>query len=114
MTKKKDPVLTENQKPEPTTPLNLYQKLQLIQSQIQELIRSEENKFQKYKFFNELQVLTLLKPLLTKYRLTILFSDEESKDLVYEQQGNMHLVKYQKKCLIINSQEPEQRLTHYF
>jgi ERF superfamily protein len=116
MTKKKDPNLTEDQKvpPEPTTNLNLYQKLQLIQSQIQELIRSEENKFQKYKFFNELQVLTLLKPLLTKYRLTILFSDEENKEFSCEQQGNMYLVKYQKKCLIINSQEPEQRLTHYF
>ena len=96
-----------------TTP-NIYQKLQLIQSQIKELIRSEENKFQKYKFFNELQVLTLLKPLLEKYKLTILFSDEESKDFTCESVGNMYLVKYQKKCLLINSENLEEQLTYYF
>src|ERR671929_167851 len=69
---------------EETPQLNIYQKLQKIQSEVKELIRSEENKFQKYKFFNELQVLQLLKPLLTKYRLTILFSDEESKEFSCE------------------------------
>ena len=33
--------------------LNIYTKLQLIQSEVKELIRTEENKFQKYKFFKE-------------------------------------------------------------
>jgi len=37
--------------------LNIYTKLQLIQSEVKELVHTEENKFQKYKFFNELQVL---------------------------------------------------------
>ncbi|CAG8841727.1 38203_t:CDS:2, partial [Gigaspora margarita] len=36
-------------------PANIYHKLHLIQSEVKELIRTEENKFQKYKFFNELQ-----------------------------------------------------------
>ncbi|CAG8441179.1 9184_t:CDS:2 [Cetraspora pellucida] len=67
---------------------NLYQKLTLIQSQIKELIRTEENKGQKYKFFNELQVLNLLKPLLEKYQLTILVSDTEDKELIYEKNND--------------------------
>ncbi|CAG8807572.1 8901_t:CDS:2, partial [Dentiscutata erythropus] len=74
--------------------LNIHQKLHLIQSQIKELIRTEENKFQKYKFFNELQVLNLLKPLLEKYHLIILLSDDETKEFSCEQVGNMYLVKY--------------------
>ncbi|KLL05227.1 MAG: single-stranded DNA-binding protein [Mycoplasmataceae bacterium RV_VA103A] len=94
--------------------LNLYQKLHLIQSQIKELIRTEENKFQKYKFFNELQVLNLLKPLLEKYHLTILLSDDETKEFSCEQVGNMYLVKYGKKCLIINGEQPEEQLVFYF
>ncbi|CAG8669394.1 7084_t:CDS:2, partial [Cetraspora pellucida] len=74
--------LSQEQKP------NLYQKLTLIQSQIKELIRTEENKGQRYKFFNELQVLKLLKPLLEKYQLTILVSDTEDKELIYEKNND--------------------------
>ncbi|CAI2192120.1 4244_t:CDS:2 [Funneliformis geosporum] len=50
-------------------------------SEIKELIRTEENKFQKYKFFNELQVLKLLRPLLTKYKLTLLLTAGSNVDL---------------------------------
>ncbi|CAG8456794.1 27247_t:CDS:2 [Gigaspora margarita] len=63
---------------------NIYTKLHLIQSEVKELIRTEENKFQKYKFFNELQVLKLLRPLLTKYQLTILLSDDISQPFIHE------------------------------
>ena len=94
--------------------LNIYIKLQLVQKEVGELIRTEENKFQKYKFFNELQVLHLLKPLLDKYQLTILLSDEESQDFFCESVGNMYLVKYQKKCQLINSENPTEQLTYYF
>ncbi|KLL02918.1 MAG: single-stranded DNA-binding protein [Mycoplasmataceae bacterium RV_VA103A] len=111
---KKDKELSQKEAKEETTPRNLYQKLTLIQSEIKELIRTEENKGQKYKFFNELQVLNLLKPLLEKYQLTILVSDTEDKELIYEKVGNMYLVRYQKKCLLINSENPNEQLTHYF
>lgn len=94
--------------------LNIYTKLQKIQSEIQELIRTEENKFQKYKFFNELQVLQLLKPLLNKYRLTVLLSDDISQPFIHERDGKEHFVKYLKKLELVDTEIPENRLFFNF
>jgi len=94
--------------------LNIYTKLQLIQSEIKELIRTEENKFQKYKFFNELQVLKLLRPLLNKYQLTLLLSDDISQPFIHEKDGKEHFIKYLKKLEIVDSENPEQRLLFNF
>ncbi|CAG8702295.1 7536_t:CDS:1, partial [Ambispora gerdemannii] len=79
---------------QPTTTPNIYHKLHLIQAQIKELIRTEKNPHQNYFFFNELQVLQLLKPLLEKHQLTILLSDDDSKEFTCEQLGKMYFVKY--------------------
>ena len=112
----------------PTEILNIYQKLQQIQSEIKELIRTEENKFQKYFFFNELQVLKHLKPLLEKYQLTLLLSDDISQPFLHERnnlcsncslasdrkEGKEHYVKYLKKLEIVDSENPEQRLLFNF
>ena len=94
--------------------LNIYLKLQSIQSEIKELIRTEENKFQKYKFFNELQVLKLLRPLLNKYQLTLLLSDDISQPFIHEKDGKEHFIKYLKKLEIVDSENPEQRLLFNF
>jgi ERF superfamily len=94
--------------------LNVYTKLQLIQSEIKELIRTEENKFQKYKFFNELQVLKLLRPLLEKYKLTLLLSDDTSQPLIHEKEGKEHFIKYLKKLEVVDAENPEQRLLFNF
>jgi len=94
--------------------LNIYTKLQSIQSEIKELIRTEENKFQKYKFFNELQVLKLLRPLLNKYKLTLLLSDDISQPFIHEKDGKEHFIKYLKKLEIVDSESPEQRLLFNF
>ena len=94
--------------------LNIYTKLQLIQSEVKELIRTEENKFQKYKFFNELQVLKLLRPLLNKYQLTLLLSDDISQPFIHEKDGKEHFIKYLKKLEIVDSENPEQRLLFNF
>jgi ERF superfamily len=93
---------------------NIYTKLQSIQSEIKELIRTEENKFQKYKFFNELQVLKLLRPLLNKYKLTLLLSDDISQPFIHEKDGKEHFIKYLKKLEIVDSENPEQRLLFNF
>ena len=93
---------------------NIYTKLQAIQTQIKELIRTEENKFQKYFFFNELQVLQLLKPLLEKYQLTLLLSYDISQPFIHEKDGKEHYVKYLKKLEIVDSANPEQRLLFNF
>ena len=94
--------------------LNIYTKLQLIQSEVKELIRTEENKFQKYKFFNELQVLKLLRPLLNKYQLTLLLSDDISQPFIHEKDGKEHFIKYLKKLEIVDVESPEQRLLFNF
>jgi hypothetical protein len=94
--------MTKKEKVAKETPLNIYTKLQLIQSEVKELIRTEENKFQKYKFFNELQVLKLLRPLLSKYQLAILLSDDISQPFIHEKDGKEHYVKYLKKLEIVD------------
>jgi ERF superfamily len=58
---------------------NIYQKLQLIQSNIGQLTKTEENKFQKYKYVSEYEILKLLRPLLKEQHLTLTFSDEVGK-----------------------------------
>lgn len=98
----------------PTATINIYTKLQKIQSEIKELIRTEENKFQKYFFFNELQVLKLLKPLLEKYKLTLLLSDDISQPFIHEREGKEHFVKYLKKLEIIDTESPENKLLFNF
>ena len=82
--------------------LSIYAKLQKIQSEIKELIRTEENKFQKYFFFNELQILQLLKPLLQKYKLVILLSDDTNQPFIHEKDGKEHFIKYLKKLEIVD------------
>lgn len=94
--------------------MNLHAKLQKIQSEIKELIRTEENKFQKYFFFNELQILQLLKPLLEKYKLVILLSDDVSQPFIHEKEGKEHFIKYLKKLEIVDIETPENKLLFNF
>src|SRR5436853_6392960 len=94
--------------------INIYVKLQKIQSEIKELIRTEENKFQKYFFFNELQVLNLLKPHLIKHKLILLLSDDTSQPFIHEKEGKEHFIKYLKKLEIIDTENPEQKLLFNF
>jgi hypothetical protein len=105
--------MTKNQL-KSTTSLNIHSKLNQIQAQIKELIRTEENKFQKYFFFNECQVLQLLKPLLDKYQLTLLISDDISQPFVHEKDGKEHYVKYLKRLEIIDCEQPENKLYFHF
>jgi len=58
---------------------NIYQKLQAIQSQTGKINKTETNKFGNYKYFTEQQALNILKPLLTKQKLTLTFSDDLSQ-----------------------------------
>src|SRR3954454_5757339 len=98
----------------PANTINIYQKLQKIQSEIKELIRTEENKYQKYFFFNELQILQLLKPLLQKYNLVILLSDDTTQPFIHEKDGKEHFIKYLKRLEIIDTEMPENKLLFNF
>jgi hypothetical protein len=85
--------------------LSIYKKLWTIQNEIKKVVRREENKFQKYYFFNELQVLKLLKPLLEKYRVAIFLTDDSKEPFFCEQKGNFFLVRYLKRLDIIDVEE---------
>src|SRR3954470_16284662 len=90
--------------------LSIYAKLLKIQSEIKELIRTEENKYQKYFFFNELQILQLLKPLLQKYKLVILLSDDTSQPFIHEKDGKEHFIKYLKRLEVVDTDTIESPL----
>jgi hypothetical protein len=93
---------------------SIFAKLQFVQSEVKELVRTEENKFQKYHFFNELQVLRLLKPLFNKQKLVILLSDDTSQPLIHEKENKEHFVKYLKKLEIIDTEETNNKLFFNF
>ena len=54
---------------------NIYQKLHQIQSKLTHLTKTEENKYQHYKYVSEYDILKALKPLLAETKLILLFSD---------------------------------------
>jgi ERF superfamily len=54
---------------------NIYQKLHQIQSKLTHLTKTEENKFQHYKYVAEYDILKALKPLLNEQKLTLTFDD---------------------------------------
>jgi len=61
-----------------------------------------------------LQVLKLLRPLLNKYKITLLLSDDISQPFIHEKDGKEHFIKYLKKLEIVDSENPEQRLLFNF
>ncbi|HXN54555.1 MAG TPA: ERF family protein [Mycoplasmatales bacterium] len=83
--------------------MKLYKKIYFVQKEIGSLIKNEINKFQNYQYFNEYQVLTKLRPLLDKYDLLILTSDENSS-LEYQKEEKGYVIKYLKKIQIICSE----------
>jgi len=81
--------------------MKIYEKIFRIQCEVENLIKDELNKFQKYQYFNEHQVLTKLKPLLEKYSILIISSDE-NETLEYNKEEKEYLVKYLKRFKIVN------------
>ena len=109
---------------------NIYTKLHQIQSKLNHLTKTEENKFQHYKYVSEYQILTILKPLLTESKLTLTFSDEitltkyAENSISYDDENltNLYLkkedkewiVKYLKKAVLTNTENPEETLIYHF
>ena len=91
--------------------MSIYQKLFNIQNskEFRELLRTEENKFQKYMYFDERQVLEKLKPLLAKEKLLLLLSDS-SQEFLHQKEGNMYEVKYLKNLKIIDIEAEDKSL----
>jgi hypothetical protein len=114
MPKKERQSLVEDQNPK--TPRNIYNKLHHIQSKIGQLEKTRENKFQKYFYAGEYDLLKAIKPLLAEQQLLLIFSDEinETHPLWKEQIGKEWLVHYLKKAQLINAENNSEQLTYYF
>ncbi|KLL03889.1 MAG: single-stranded DNA-binding protein [Mycoplasmataceae bacterium CE_OT135] len=93
--------------------LNLYQKLQAIQSQTGQISKSELNKFQNYRYFTEQQALNILKPLLAEQKLTLTFSDEPT-NFAKEKPDKEWVINYLKYATLTNSEDPKEQLTFHF
>src|SRR4051812_42332120 len=64
----------------------LFNKIGKIQEEISSLVKDETNKFQNYKYFEESQILGILKPLLTKYKVAICISDDDTQPFIHEKE----------------------------
>jgi hypothetical protein len=93
--------------------LNIYQKISKIQIEAGKIIRDEINRFQNYTYFEEFQVLSRLKPLLEKYNLILLSSDNTDLGYVHEKIDKEHYLKYGKKVDLIDT-DSEKSLSFNF
>ena len=92
---------------------NIYTKLQQIQNKLTHLTKSEENKFQKYKYVPEYEILKVLKPLLAENKLILLLSDTK-ESFSKEKPEKEWIVQYQKQAILINSENKSEHLIFYF
>ena len=66
-------IMTENK--------GLNAKIGNIQKDIESLVKDEKNKNLNYKYFEESQILKILKPLLEREKLTLKISDDDTQPL---------------------------------
>ncbi|RHZ37220.1 ERF family protein [endosymbiont GvMRE of Glomus versiforme] len=105
----KEQIVKEKTKKTPEGNNILYKKIQKIQNEVGELAKRNKNAYQNYKYFNEKQVLELLKPLLNKQKLAILLSDDNQAEFTCEKQDNNWFIKYLKIMLIIDTESGEEK-----
>lgn len=95
---------------------NIFWKIQQVQINVQNLKKSEKNFSQNYKFFNEFQVLQILKELLEKFGIIILISDDPSQPFIhrFSEDKKENYISYLKKVEIINSEDINDKATFSF
>ena len=93
--------------------VNIYQKLQSVQTNIGQLTKTEENKFQKYKYATEQDILKLLRPLLKEHNLILTF-DDLPETFTSEKVEKEWIVRYCKKIVLINTDNPTEQLIYHF
>ena len=65
-------------------------------------------------YFEEEQVLKVLNPLLKKYRLGVILSENVNAPITYEKEEKMINVKYQKRLEVVNIDNPSEKLEYFY
>lgn len=92
---------------------NIYTKLGNIQAKISNIVKSESNKYQHYKYFTEYQALKMIRPLLTEQELTLTFSDN-IEHYHSEKLEKEWMVRYLKQAIFTNQKNIQEQLTFNF
>lgn len=94
--------------------MGLVVKIAIIQKEVKELVKDEENKHQHYKFFEESQILKILKPLLEKYRVRMVISDDLTQPFIYQREEKKHFIQYAKIMKLTNWDKLDEVETYNF
>lgn len=73
-----------------------------------------QNEIKKPNDFNHSEILKLLNPLLEKYKLTLLLSNNTNQPFIHEKNDKEHFVKYLKKVELMDNENPESKLLFNF
>jgi len=65
-------------------------------------------------YFEEEQVLKVLNPLLKKYRLGVILSENVNVPITYEEKEKTINVKYQKRLEVVNIDNPSEKLEYFY
>jgi hypothetical protein len=87
----------------------LLTKIGTIQDKIPSLIKNKTNAHQNYKYFEEHEILKVLKPLLTENKLTMIITDDDTQPQQYEREGSWHYLRYLKQMEISDRETGESR-----
>ena len=92
---------------------SIYNKISLIQHNIENIKQDGINRFQNYKFFNKEQVLRTLKPLLEEQKVALIISDSEFT-AEYLKDEKEYSVKFLKLIKLVDLENTESQLSLNF
>jgi len=64
--------------------------------------------------FSHSEILKSLEPLLKKYKLTLLLSNDNSQPFIHEKKDKEHFIKYLKRVEIMDNENPKDKLLFNF
>jgi len=92
----------------------LNAKIGNIQKDIESLVKDEKNKNLNYKYFEESQILKVLKPLLEREKLTLKISDDDTQPLQWDKEGSKHFLRYLKKMEVCDQESEETEIFKFW
>ena len=92
----------------------LNAKIGNIQKDIESLVKDEKNKNLNYKYFEESQILKILKPLLEREKLTLKISDDDTQPLQWDKEGSKHFLRYLKKMEVCDQESKETEIFKFW